>query len=324
MTKVRVVLAPNTRLLVTGGAGFIGSNLCRRLLATGYEVACLDDLSTGKYNNIKSLIKNPSFEFFNHDLTKPFFPDRIDAIINLACPASPVHYQYNPIRTLKMGTLAMYNVLGMAARLNIPVLQASTSEIYGDPKVHPQTEDYWGNVNPIGPRACYDEGKRVAEALCISYHNYHDVDIRIARIFNTYGPYMDPEDGRVVSNFIVQALEGQKLTIYGDGTQTRSFCYVDDLVEGLISLLKSDYNFPVNLGNPSEITINDLVDEISKNLDLPLDVTYEKLPVDDPSKRKPDITKAAKILGWKPKTSLQKGLTPTVKWFKEEMIERKV
>ena len=240
------------KYLVTGGAGFIGSNLCRKLLDNNHEVACLDDLSTGKYRNIAELESNEAFEFFNHDLTKPFFPDKIDAIFNLACPASPVHYQYNPIRTLKMGTLAMYNVLGMASRLRVPVLQASTSEIYGDPSEHPQQESYLGNVNPIGPRACYDEGKRVAEALCIAYESYNNVKIRIARIFNTYGPYMDKDDGRVVSNFIVQALQGDDITVYGDGSQTRSFCFVDDLVDGLIKLINSDYNRPINLGNPDE------------------------------------------------------------------------
>ncbi len=229
------------RYLVTGGAGFLGSNLCRRLLAEGHSVVCLDDLSTGNYDNIKKLEQDANFEFYNHDLTKSFFPKSIDAIFNLACPASPVHYQYNPIRTLKMGTLAMYNVLGMAARLKIPILQASTSEVYGDPEIHPQVETYWGNVNPIGPRACYDEGKRVAEALCIAYNTHHGVSIRIARIFNTYGPYMDPQDGRVVSNFIVQALKGQNLTVYGNGNQTRSFCFVDDLISGLVLLMNSNF-----------------------------------------------------------------------------------
>ena len=305
------------RFLVTGGAGFIGSTLCRKLLSTGHSVACLDDLSTGKYTNIKELEEVPEFEFFKHDLTKPFFPDQIDAIFNLACPASPVHYQYNPIRTLKMGTLAMYNVLGMAARLDIPILQASTSEIYGDPLVHPQVETYWGNVNPIGPRACYDEGKRVAESLCIAYKEHHNVNIRIARIFNTYGPFMDPQDGRVVSNFIVQALRGIPLTVYGDGQQTRSFCFVDDLVEGLIQLINSDYEEPVNLGNPEECNMHDLIASISEVVNLDLEVNYNKLPIDDPKKRKPDISRAKKYLSWEPRISLKEGLNKTVDWFRE-------
>ena len=307
------------RFLVTGGAGFIGSTLCRRLLSNGHSVACLDDLSTGKYKNIEELEELPEFEFFNHDLTKPFFPDKIDAIFNLACPASPVHYQYNPIRTLKMGTLAMYNVLGMAPRLNIPILQSSTSEIYGDPLVHPQVETYWGNVNPIGPRACYDEGKRVAESLCIAYREHHNVNIRIARIFNTYGPYMDPEDGRVVSNFIVQALRGSDLTVYGEGQQTRSFCFVDDLVEGLIALINSDYTEPVNLGNPIEHSISELSEIIIEKIDSPSKIIYNDLPVDDPKKRRPDITRATEILGWKPNISLDEGLEKTILWFKNQI-----
>ena len=305
------------RYLVTGGAGFIGANLCRKLLSEGNSVACLDDLSTGKYSNIEELTKNSNFEFFNHDLTKPFFPEKVDAIFNLACPASPVHYQYNPIRTLKMGTLAMYNVLGMAARFNIPILQASTSEIYGDPSEHPQKETYLGNVNPIGPRACYDEGKRVAEALCIAYKEYNNVSIRIARIFNTYGPYMDPDDGRVVSNFIVQALRGEPITVYGDGKQTRSFCYVDDLVEGLIRLMNSDFEQPVNLGNPSEFTILELVDEIHEVTGIATEIINKSLPEDDPKRRCPDISLAQKMLNWEPNIPLKEGLKPTVEWFQK-------
>ena len=304
------------RYLVTGGAGFIGSNLCRRLLEDGYSVACLDDLSTGKHRNIEELEKDSNFEFFNHDLTKPFFPEKIDAIFNLACPASPVHYQYNPIRTLKMGTLAMYNVLGMAARLNVPILQASTSEIYGDPSVHPQKESYLGNVNPIGPRACYDEGKRVAEALCIAYENYNSVDIRIARIFNTYGPFMDPEDGRVVSNFIVQALKEESITVYGEGTQTRSFCFVDDLVEGLIRLMKSNYKRPINLGNPDEYNMLEFAKLVKEKLASKSDIVFQGLPVDDPKQRCPDINLAKKVLKWEPKISLKEGLDETIAWFK--------
>lgn len=304
------------RYLVTGGAGFIGSSLCRRLLGRGHSVACLDDLSTGKYSNIEELVESSNFEFINHDLTKPFFPDKVDAIFNLACPASPVHYQYNPIRTLKMGTLAMYNVLGMAARLDIPILQASTSEIYGDPSEHPQKESYLGNVNPIGPRACYDEGKRVAEALCIAYKNFHGVHIRIARIFNTYGPFMDPKDGRVVSNFIVQALHGKPITVYGTGSQTRSFCYVDDLVEALIKLLESDYQKPVNLGNPEEFSVLDFANIVKEITSSESDIIHKDLPEDDPQQRCPDISLAKKIIGWTPKINLQRGIIPTIEWFK--------
>ena len=308
------------RYLVTGGAGFIGSNLCRRLLLDGHEVACLDDLSTGKYRNIEELESNPNFEFFNHDLTKPFFPEKIEAIFNLACPASPVHYQYNPIRTLKMGTLAMYNVLGMAARLNVPILQASTSEIYGDPSEHPQKESYLGNVNPIGPRACYDEGKRVAEALCMAYESYNDVKIRIARSFNTYGPYMDPKDGRVVSNFITQAIAGEDLTVYGDGKQTRSFCYVDDLVDGLIRLINSNYTKPVNLGNPEEFTMLDFANIVTEKIDSSSNIVFQPLPIDDPKKRCPDISLAREVLDWKPQISLFEGLHQTIEWY-ESILE---
>lgn len=305
------------RFLVTGGAGFIGSNLCRRLLVDGHSVACLDDLSTGKIRNIEELDKDTNFEFFNHDLTKPFFPDKIDAIFNLACPASPVHYQYNPIRTLKMGTLAMYNVLGMAARLQIPILQASTSEIYGDPHVHPQDESYLGNVNPIGPRACYDEGKRVAEALCVAYKSYNSVEIRIARIFNTYGPYMDPDDGRVVSNFIVQALKGKSLTVYGDGSQTRSFCFVSDLVDGLIRLINSNYDKPVNLGNPDEYNMYEFANLVIKKTNSSSQIIFTELPEDDPKRRCPDISLAKEKLNWKPEIKLDEGLETTINWYKK-------
>jgi nucleoside-diphosphate-sugar epimerase len=309
------------KYLVTGGAGFIGSNLCRYLLKKGDSVICLDDLSTGKYKNVSEFELNPNFEFINHDLTKPFFPDDIEGIFNLACPASPVHYQYNPIRTLKMGTLAIYNVLGMAARQKIPILQASTSEIYGDPLEHPQTETYWGNVNPIGPRACYDEGKRVAESLCIAYKTYSQVDIRIARIFNTYGPYMDSNDGRVISNFIVQALRGESLTVYGDGQQTRSFCYVDDLVDGLYRLMKSDYSEPINLGNPEEYAIMELAEIIIKKLNMESNIIHKPIPIDDPKKRCPDISRAKKLLDWFPSTPLTIGIDETIKWFKH--LEKK-
>ena len=304
------------KYLVTGGAGFIGSNLCRKLLIEGHKVACLDDLSTGKYRNIEELENESNFEFFNHDLTKPFFPVGIDGIFNLACPASPVHYQYNPIRTLKMGTLAMYNVLGMASRLKIPILQASTSEIYGDPSEHPQTESYLGNVNPIGPRACYDEGKRVAEALCIAYESYNNVDIRIARIFNTYGPFLDPQDGRVVSNFIVQGLKGDPITVYGDGLQTRSFCFVDDLVDGLVRLINSGYKRPMNLGNPVEYSMLEFAELVKEKIGSQSNIVFHDLPIDDPKKRCPDISLAQEVLDWTPQVSLEKGLESTVEWFR--------
>ena len=307
------------KYLVTGGAGFIGSNLCRYLLSNGHHVICLDDLSTGKMHNISELEKDSNFSFVNHDLTKPFFPEEIDGIFNLACPASPVHYQYNPIRTLKMGTLAMYNVLGMAAKLNVPLLQASTSEVYGDPKEHPQSESYWGHVNPIGPRACYDEGKRVAEALCIAYKEHSGVSIRIARIFNTYGPYMDVDDGRVVSNFCVQALRNKPLTIYGNGRQTRSFCFVDDLVLGLIYLMNSKLEFPVNLGNPKEFTMIELAEEIINMTDSNSGYVLNELPEDDPQRRCPDIRLAIDKLGWKPRVDLSEGLSRTLDWFKTRL-----
>jgi len=304
------------RYLVTGGAGFIGSNLCRRLLSEGNSVVCLDDLSTGKISNISELQIESNFEFVEHDLTKPFFPDSIDGIFNLACPASPVHYQYNPIRTLKMGTLAMYNVLGMAAKFNIPILQASTSEVYGDPKQHPQSESYWGHVNPIGPRACYDEGKRVAEALCIAYKEHSGVSVRIARIFNTYGPFMDVNDGRVVSNFCVQALTNKPLTIYGSGEQTRSFCYIDDLVTGLILLMNSKMEGPVNLGNPDEFTMIELADKIIEISGINSGYVLNELPVDDPQRRCPNIDLAKSELGWAPSISLSEGLIQTLEWFR--------
>tara|TARA_B100001250_G_scaffold174788_1_gene150333 strand:- start:113 stop:1045 length:933 start_codon:yes stop_codon:yes gene_type:complete len=305
-----------SKYIVAGGAGFLGANLCRKLLAGGHQVQCVDDFSTGKNRNIVELKENTNFELLNHDLTKPFFPVEADGIFNLASPASPVHYQYNPIRTLKMGTLAIYNILGIATRLDVPVLQASTSEVYGDPLEHPQKESYWGNVNPIGPRACYDEGKRLAEALCQAYKSFNGVSIRIARIFNTYGPYMDPKDGRVVSNFIMQALENKPLTIYGDGSQTRSFCFVDDLVDGLLSLMDSNYEYPINLGNPSEFTISELAQEVRKLVNPNIGIIYKPLPEDDPQKRQPDITKAKEILNWEPKIAFRQGLSKTVDWFK--------
>jgi UDP-glucuronate decarboxylase len=306
------------RYLVTGGAGFLGSHLCTRLLNDGHSVLCLDDFSTGSKDNIESLFSNSDFEFVKHDITKPFWPDNIEAIFNLASPASPVHYQYNPIRTLKMGTLAMYNILGMAHRLQIPVLQASTSEVYGDPLVNPQPESYWGNVNPIGPRSCYDEGKRVAESLCVSYKEHAGTQIRIARIFNTYGPHMVANDGRVVCNFIVQALDGNDLTVYGDGLQTRSFCYVSDLVDGLIRLMNSNYQSPVNLGNPSECNMIHLANTVIKFTGKDVGIVHKSLPIDDPKVRRPDISLAKKILDWKPKVSLEEGLKLAISWFEKQ------
>tara|TARA_Y100001980_G_C14553990_1_gene339979 strand:+ start:1429 stop:2370 length:942 start_codon:yes stop_codon:yes gene_type:complete len=301
--------------LVTGGAGFIGTNLCRYLLKRDYSVICLDDLSTGKFSNIEQFLDNPNFIFIEHDLTKPYFPKSINGIFNLACPASPVHYQYNPIRTLKMGTLAMYNVLGMAAKFKVPILQASTSEVYGDPKMHPQKESYWGNVNPFGPRSCYDEGKRVAEALCLAYKTHSNVSIRIARIFNTYGPYMDENDGRVVSNMIVQALNDKPLTVYGDGKQTRSFCFVDDLIKGLLKLMETDFQEPINIGNPNEIEIIDLAKKINEKVGSDQGIIFRNLPEDDPTKRRPDISLAKKVLDWEPQISLDYGLSKTISWF---------
>jgi UDP-glucuronate decarboxylase len=309
------------KYLVTGGAGFIGTNLCARLLKDGHSVICLDDLSTGKYANIEEIEKNRNFKFVEHDLTKPYFPENIDAIFNLACPASPVHYQYNPIRTLKMGTLAMYNVLGMASRFNVPILQASTSEIYGDPEVHPQTEGYWGHVNPIGPRACYDEGKRVAEALCMAYRDYSGVSIRICRIFNTYGPYMDENDGRVISNFVTQALKRSPLTVYGDGKQTRSFCFIDDLIEALIRLMNSDFQEPINIGNPEELSILELAKLIEKKVGYRLELHFQPLPGDDPTRRCPDISLAKEILGWEPSTTIDSGLDKIIRWFDRIEVE---
>ncbi|MDC0161537.1 SDR family oxidoreductase [Marine Group III euryarchaeote] len=303
------------KYLVTGGAGFIGANLCRRLLDDGHKVLCLDDLSTGRERNISELMVNENFEYVKHDITKPFFPEQLDGIFNLASPASPVHYQYNPIRTLKMGTLAIYNVLGMAIRMDIPILQTSTSEVYGDPLEHPQKEEYWGNVNPIGPRACYDEGKRVAEALCMAYKDYNGAKIRIARIFNSYGPYMDPDDGRVVSNFVVQAIKGQDLTIYGDGTQTRSFCFVEDTVDGLIRLFNSEYDYPVNIGSDNEKTLIELAETVCRLKSVDMKIIQQELPVDDPKRRCPDLSRAKKVLNWSPTTNLDDGISKTIEWF---------
>ena len=304
------------RILITGGAGFIGSHLCERLIGEGNEVLCLDNFFTGRRENIFHLLDNPRFELIRHDVTEPILLE-VDQIYNLACPASPVHYQYNPVKTVKTNVMGAINMLGLAKRVRARILQASTSEVYGDPLVHPQTEDYWGNVNPIGIRSCYDEGKRIAETLMTDYHRQNNVDIRIARIFNTYGPRMLEDDGRVVSNFIVQALRGEPLTLYGEGQQTRSFCYVDDLVEGLIRLMNvKGVHEPLNLGNPGEFTIMQLAEEVVKACDSRSGFTYLPLPADDPKQRKPDIGKAKSLLGWNPTIPLREGLKKTVEDFK--------
>ncbi len=312
------------RILITGGAGFIGSHLSERLLNEGNEVICLDNFFTGSKNNIRHLIGNNHFELVRHDITKEYYAE-VDQIYNLACPASPPHYQYNAIKTIKTSILGMINMLGLAKRCKATVLQASTSEVYGDPKIHPQTEDYWGNVNPIGIRSCYDEGKRCAETLAMDYYRQNKVDIRIIRIFNTYGPNMDPNDGRVVSNFIVQALQNQDITIYGDGTQTRSFCYVDDLVDGMIKMMnnKSGFIGPVNLGNPSERTILEFAKLIIKLTNSNSKIIHKPLPGDDPVRRKPDITLAKKELGWEPKVDIEKGLLKTIEYFEKKIRDEK-
>jgi UDP-glucuronate decarboxylase len=304
------------RVAVTGGAGFLGSHLCDRLLEAGHEVLCVDNFFTGSKQNISHLMDNPMFELVRHDVTFPLFVE-VDQIYNLACPASPPHYQSNPIQTTKTSVHGAINMLGLAKRLKAKILQASTSEVYGDPEVHPQTEDYWGNVNPIGLRSCYDEGKRCAETLYFDYHREVGLEIKVARIFNTYGPRMDPGDGRVVSNFIVQALRGMPLTIYGDGSQTRSFCYVDDLVAGLIALMctDSDVTGPINLGNPGEFTMKELAALVLELTGSKSDLIHEALPTDDPVRRCPDIGRAEKQLGWSPTVPLRDGLTKTIAYF---------
>ena len=306
------------KILVTGGTGFIGSHLCKRLLKQGHYVICLDNNFTGNMKNIQELRKNPQFEFIRHDITEPILIE-VDQIYHLACPASPIHYQHNPIKTIKTNVLGTMNALGIAKRVGARILLTSTSEVYGDPHISPQTEDYFGNVNPIGPRSCYDEGKRVAETLMMEYHNNCNVDIRIARIFNTYGPYMNPSDGRVVSNFIVQCLRGDKITIYGEGTQTRSFCYVDDMVTGLLSLMNGSDIGPINLGNPQEITIRELAMTIKQQTQSSSEISFLQLPQDDPKQRKPDITKAKQILLWKPTISLTNGLDKTIEYFRQQL-----
>lgn len=311
------------RCLVTGGAGFIGSFLCERLLAQGHEVICLDNFFTGRKANVAHLLGDARFELVRHDITEPILLE-VDRIYNLACPASPVHYQYNPVKTVKTSVMGMVHMLGLAKRVRARVLQASTSEVYGDPAEHPQREEYWGHVNPIGPRACYDEGKRVAETLCFDYHRQNGVDIRVVRIFNTYGPRMLEDDGRVVSNFVVQALTGEDITLYGDGQQTRSFCYVDDLVDGLTAMMDQVAVVgPLNLGNPAEFTIRELAEEVISLTGSRSKIVYRPLPKDDPVRRQPDITKARLHLGWEPKVALRDGLTKTISYFESELSKRR-
>jgi UDP-glucuronate decarboxylase len=301
-------------ILVTGGAGFLGSHLCERLLEEGNAVLCVDNFLTGSKDNIDHLMRNPHFELMRHDVTFPLYVE-VDEIFNLACPASPYHYQHDPVQTTKTSVHGAINLLGLAKRLKCRIFQASTSEVYGDPSQHPQREDYWGNVNPIGPRACYDEAKRCAETLFFDYHRQHKLEIKVARIFNTYGPRMQPDDGRVVSNFVVQALRGAPLTIFGDGSQTRSFCYVDDLIEGIMRLMASDMTGPVNLGNPNEFTIAELAELVVEMTGSSSSVTHLPLPEDDPRQRRPDITLAKKKLDWRPTTQLREGLARTIAHF---------
>jgi UDP-glucuronate decarboxylase len=307
------------KVLVTGGAGFIGSHLCERLVVRGHEVVCLDNFFTGRRENVRHLFDYSGFELLRHDVCEPLLVD-VDQIYNLACPASPVHYQYNPIKTVKSNVMGTLNMLVLARRVGARILQASTSEVYGEPTVHPQPESYWGNVNPIGPRSCYDEGKRVAETLMMDYHRQNKVDIRIARIFNTYGPRMAESDGRVVSNFIVQALRGEPLTLYGKGEQTRSFCYVDDLVDGLIRLMNAEgLHEPVNLGNPTEFSIRQLAEEIATLCGTELRIQYRPLPADDPTQRRPEISRAQRHLDWTPRVPLHEGLRLTIDYFAERL-----
>jgi UDP-glucuronate decarboxylase len=320
------------RALVTGGAGFIGSHLCERLLEDGHEVLCLDNYFTGRKRNIANLLSHPRFEIITHDVTQPILLE-VDWIFNLACPASPIHYQYNPVKTTKVNVLGALNMLGLAKRVRARVLQASTSEVYGDPEVHPQKEEYWGSVNPIGKRSCYDEGKRVAETLFFDYLRQNSVDIKVIRIFNTYGPRMRPDDGRVLSNFIIQALQNEPITIYGDGSHTRSFCYIDDLIEGMVRMMdyetgsgekERDYTKPylsgffgpINIGNPHEVTIKEIAEKVVKLSKSKSKIVFEALPEDDPRRRCPDITKAKKFLDWKPKIALDEGLKKTIEYFK--------
>lgn len=309
------------RILITGGAGFIGSHLCDYLIKKGNDVICVDNLFSGSKDNIRHLLSHPCFKFIHHDITDPLFIE-VDQIFHLACPASPVHYQYNPIKTIKTNVMGTINMLGLAKRVGARILLSSTSEVYGNPKVHPQKEEYWGNVNPIGPRSCYDEGKRVAETLMMDYYRQNNVDIRIVRIFNTYGPRMALDDGRVISNFIVQALKGEPITVYGDGAQTRSFCYVSDLIEGLIKAMESDLIGPVNLGNPNEIKIIELAKTILKLTNSKSEIVFRPLPPDDPIRRCPDITLARKRLNWQPIVPLEEGLKETIRYFDKKLAEK--
>merc|ERR1712070_118765 len=313
---------PYLRILVTGGCGFLGSHLCRRLVAEGHDVVAVDNFFTSQKSNVKDLLGKPNFELVRHDISKEFFIE-VDQIYNMACPASPVHYQYNPIKTMKTSVLGTMNMLGLAKRVNARILQASTSEVYGDPEVSPQPEEYWGHVNCNGVRSCYDEGKRAAETLCFDYHRMNAVDIRVARIFSTYGPGMHPYDGRVVSNFVVQAIKGEDITVYGEGSQTRSFCYVDDLVDGLIKLMNQEKTIgPVNIGNPGEFTILQLAELAIKHTGSSSKIIHLPLPGDDPKQRRPDITKAKEILGWEPKIPLEIGITKAIKYFRELDLAR--
>jgi len=304
------------RIAVTGGAGFLGSHLCERLLSQGHEVLCIDNYFTGSKNNVRHLLDKPLFEMMRHDVTFPLYVE-VDEIYNLACPASPIHYQHDPVQTTKTSVHGAINMLGLAKRIKAKIFQASTSEVYGDPLVHPQTEDYWGHVNPIGIRSCYDEGKRCAETLFFDYHRQHNLKIKIARIFNTYGPRMHPEDGRVVSNFIVQALQGNPITIYGDGSQSRSFCYVDDLIDVFILMMDTvdDFTGPMNTGNPIEFTIYELAEKVIDLIGSKSEIVFKPLPADDPKQRRPDITLARETLGWEPKIALEEGLKPTIEYF---------
>jgi len=315
------IYEPRKRILVTGGAGFLGSHLCDRLLDQGHEVLCVDNLFTGTKRNVDHLHGHPHFEFIRHDVTFPLYVE-VDEIYNLACPASPIHYQHDPVQTTKTSVHGAINMLGLAKRLRARIFQASTSEVYGDPKVHPQSEDYWGHVNPIGPRSCYDEGKRCAETLFFDYHRQHKLDIKVARIFNTYGPRMHPNDGRVVSNFIMQALSNQPITIYGDGSQTRSFCYVDDLIDAFLALMKTpaDFTGPVNLGNPREFSIRQLADKVIAITGSKSEIEFKPLPADDPVQRQPDITLIRRKVGWEPIVELDTGLMKTIEYF-EAILE---
>lgn len=303
--------------LITGGAGFLGSHLCDRLISEGQDVICVDNFHTGNKNNVRHLLKKPNFELIRHDVWLPIYVE-VDRIYNLACPASPIHYQLNPISTTKTSVLGAINMLGLAKRCKARILQASTSEVYGDPQIHPQVETYWGHVNTIGPRACYDEGKRCAETLFFDYYRQAKIDIRVIRIFNTYGPRMHPNDGRVVSNFIVQALKGEAITLYGDGQQTRSFCYVDDLIEGMVRMMNQDTEIgPINMGNPAEFTIRELAEKVLRLTCSKSELVFRPLPQDDPTQRKPDITKAKAVLNWTPKVELEDGLKETISYFKK-------